>query len=654
MEYQYLFKVNSPEDLRKIPQEELPQVAGEVRDFIIQCVSKIGGHLGASLGAVELCVALHYVFDTPRDRIVFDVGHQAYGHKILTGRRDRFHTIRQYEGLAPFLYREESPYDVFGAGHACTAISSGLGIATARDLSHKDFRVVSVVGDAGLTGGLALEGLNQAGYLKKDLILVLNDNEMSIAPNVGALSGHLKRIVAGQPYIRLKKDIEQLMHHIPALGDRMYKTTKQIVDAVKTYAIPGLLIEELGFEYHGPINGHDVRSLVSHLKEIRDKKGPLLLHIITTKGRGYPPAEKDQVKWHGPSAFDVKTAAPLKPPSKVPNYTSVFAKTLIRLAEEDEKIVAITAAMPGGTGLDKFAKAHPARCFDVGIAEQHAVTFAAGMATEGYKPVCAIYSTFLQRAYDQIVHDTCVMDLRTTFCLDRAGFVGEDGPTHHGVFDYAYLRCLPNMCVMAPKDENEFQHMIKTAIEHPHPAAVRYPRGSALGVPMEEQIQLLPIGKGEVVREGSDLAIIAVGTMVYPCVHAAERLLKDGINAHVVNARFIKPLDEELICQTARRFETLVFAEEAIIHGGFSSACWEVLEKNQLYKNLILRIGVPDQFVTHGSRALLLAKYALDADGVYNRIIRFLQEIQWKKRDLTISSSKGELLQIVKKQQQSS
>ena len=654
MEYQYLLKVNSPEDLRKIPQEELPQVADEVRDFIIQCVSKIGGHLGASLGAVELCVALHYVFDTPRDRIVFDVGHQAYGHKILTGRRERFHTIRQYEGLAPFLYREESPYDVFGAGHACTAISSGLGIATARDLSQKDFRVVSVVGDGGLTGGLALEGLNQAGYLKKDLILVLNDNEMSIAPNVGALSGHLKRIVAGQPYLRLKKDIEQLMHHIPALGDRMYKTTKQIMDAIKTYAIPGLLIEELGFEYHGPINGHDVRSLVSHLKEIRDKKGPLLLHIITTKGRGYLPAEKDQVKWHGPSAFDVKTAAPLKALSKVPNYTSVFAKTLIRLAEEDEKIVAITAAMPGGTGLDKFAKAHPDRCFDVGIAEQHAVTFAAGMATEGYKPVCAIYSTFLQRAYDQIVHDTCVMDLRTTFCLDRAGFVGEDGPTHHGVFDSAYLRCLPNMCVMAPKDENEFQHMIKTAIEHPHPAAIRYPRGSALGVPMEEEFQPLPIGKGEVVREGSDLAIIAVGTMVDPCVHAAERLLKDGIGAHVVNARFIKPLDEELICQTARRFETLIFAEEAIIHGGFSSACWEVLEKHRLYKNLVLRIGVPDQFVAHGSRALLLAKYALDADGLYNRIIQFLQEIQWKKRDLTISSSKGELLQIVKKQQRSS
>ena len=537
-------------------------------------------------------MALHHVFDTPRDKLVFDVGHQAYAHKILTGRKDRFHTVRQYEGLAPFLSREESPYDVFGAGHACTSLSASLGIATARDFNGENFKVVAIIGDAGLAGGLALEGLNQAGYVQKDLIVVLNDNEMSISPNVGALAGYLKRIVGAQAYVRLKKDVEHLMHQIPAVGDWMYLTTKQIVDAVKTYAIPGLLLKELGFEYHGPINGHDTNALVKHLSEIKEKKGPLLLHTITTKGKGYAAAETDQVKWHGPSAFDVKTATFLKTPSKIPSYTSVFANTLIRLAEADRSIVAITAAMSGGTGLDKFAQAHPDRFFDVGIAEQHAVTFAAGMATEGYKPVCAIYSTFLQRAYDQIIHDTCVMDLRTTFCLDRAGLVGADGPTHHGAFDYAYLRCLPNMCVMAPKDENELQHMIRTALEHPHPAAVRYARGSAIGVEMDSEIGTLPIGTGEIVREGENLAIISIGSMVYPSLQAADRLLKDGIDAQVINARFLKPIDEKLICQAARRFETLVFVEEASIHGGFSSACWEVLEKNRIYRNAVLRIGV--------------------------------------------------------------
>lgn len=654
MDYRYLYDINSPQDLKKVPFDELPRLGAEVRDYVVQCISKIGGHLGASLGGVELCVALHYVFDAPRDKIVFDVGHQAYAHKILTGRRDRFHTIRQYEGLAPFLSRQESPFDVFGAGHACTSISASLGIATARDLKNEDYEVVAVIGDAGLTGGLALEGINQAGYLKKDLIVILNDNEMSISPNVGALAGYLKRIVTGQAYIRLKKDIEQLMHYIPAVGDRMYKTTKQIVDALKTYAIPGLLIEELGLEYHGPINGHDVHALVRHLQEIKDQKGPRLLHILTTKGKGYPPAEKDQVKWHGPSAFDPQTATFLKTPSKVPSYTSVFAGTLIRLAHEDDKIVAITAAMPGGTGLDKFAQAHPTRFFDVGIAEQHAVTFAAGMATEGYKPVCAIYSTFLQRAYDQIIHDTCVMDLRTTFCLDRAGLVGEDGPTHHGLFDFAYLRCLPNMCVMAPKDENELQHMIKTAIEHPHPAAVRYPRGSAVGVSLDDEIRLLPMGRGETLRDGRDIAIIAIGSMVYPSLQAADRLSKDGIDAQVINARFVKPVDEELICRAARQFPILVFVEEASIHGGFASACWEVLCQNRLFENLTLGIGVPDRFIPHGSYSLLLAKYGLDADGLYNRIAQFLKETPWRRKESMISSSKGELLQIVKKQQHSS
>ncbi len=654
MEYKYLYDINDPADLRKVPEAELQQVAEELRDYIIQCVSKTGGHFGASLGAVELCLALHYVFNTPQDKLLFDVGHQAYPHKVITGRRDRLLTIRQYEGLAPFLSRQESPYDVFNAGHACTSISAALGIATARDFKAEDFKVVAIIGDGGLTGGLALEGINQAGYLKKDLIVVLNDNEMSISPNVGALSGYLQRIVSAQPYLRVKKDIEHLIHQIPAFGDRIYRTTKEIVDAVRTYAIPGLLIEELGLEYHGPINGHDMNALVTQLKGLKGKKGPLLLHAITTKGKGYEAAEKDQVKWHGPSAFDIKTATFLKTPSRVPSYTSVFAHTLIRLANEDEKIVAITAAMPGGTGLDKFARAHPTRTFDVGIAEQHAVTFAAGMTTEGFKPVCAIYSTFLQRAYDQIIHDTCLMDLPTTFCLDRAGLVGADGPTHHGLYDFAYLRCLPNICVMAPKDENELQHMLKTAIEHPHPAAVRYPRGSAMGVAMDEEIRTLPIGKGEVLRTGSDLAIVAIGSMVYPSLQAAELLSKDEIQAHVINARFVKPIDEELICETARQFSTLIFVEEALVHGGFASACWEALEKNRIYRNSILRIGVPDKIIPHGSPSLLLAKYGLDADGLYNQITGFLKEISWKRPDSTTFSSKGELLQIVKKQQQSS
>ena len=649
MPYRFLDAIDSPHDLRRVAPGDLSRVSRELRDFLVQSISKTGGHLGASLGAVELCVALHYVFDTPRDKLVFDVGHQAYGHKVLTGRKARFSTIRQYEGLAPFLSRDESPYDEFGAGHACTSISAALGMVMARDLKGEDFKVVAIIGDAGLTGGLALEGINQAGYLKKDLLVILNDNNMSISPNVGALAGYLKRIVAGQAYVRLKKDIEHLLHQIPAVGDRIYQTTKQVVDAVKAYAIPGMVLEELGFEYHGPVNGHDVDHLVAQLQEIKGKKGPILLHALTTKGKGYAPAERDQIKWHGPSAFDVKTAAFLKTPSKLPSYTSVFSKTLIRLAEEDDKIVAITAAMAGGTGLDKFGQAHPDRFFDVGIAEQHAVTFAAGLATQGFKPVCAIYSTFLQRAYDPVIHDTCVMDLPTTFCLDRAGLVGADGPTHHGMFDYAYLRCLPNMCVMAPKDENELQHMLKTALEHPHPASVRYPRGTALGVAMDPEIDVLPIGKGEVLQEGADVAIVAVGSVVHPSVHAATLLAKEGVSAGVVNARFVKPLDEELLCQTASQVPALVFIEEATRLGGFASACMETLARNHIYGKRILQLGLPDRFLPHGSPNLLLAKYGLDADGIRDRVLRFLKESSWAGSGSTKSSSKGALLRIARK-----
>ncbi|HXK60643.1 MAG TPA: 1-deoxy-D-xylulose-5-phosphate synthase [Acidobacteriota bacterium] len=649
MNYRYLSSIDSPEDLRKLSVEELSQVADEVRLHIINCISKTGGHLGASLGTVELCLALHYVFDTPKDKLIFDVGHQAYAHKILTGRRDRFHTIRQYGGLAPFLRREESPYDVFNAGHACTSISAALGFATARDLNRDDYRVVAVIGDAGLTGGMALEGLNLAGYDKRDLIIVLNDNEMSISPNVGALAGYLKRIVAGQAYQRIKRDIESFLHHIPAVGDRLFRTTKEIVDALKTYAIPGLLLEELGFRYCGPFNGHDVPTLVEHFKTIREMKGPILVHVLTTKGKGYAAAEKDKVKWHGPSAFDPNTATFVSGPAEIPTYTSVFAQTVVRLAQQDEKIVAITAAMAPGTGLDKFASVFPDRFFDVGIAEQHAVTFSAGLAAGGFKPVCAIYSTFLQRAYDQVIHDTCLMDLPVTFCLDRGGLAGPDGPTHHGLLDFAYLRCIPNMCVMAPKDENELQHMIKTAIEWPHPTAVRYPRGEAVGVPLDPELKCLPIGKGEILREGDDFAIIAIGSMVHPCLEAAELLARDGYSVRVVNARFVKPLDEELLGQTAKQFRFLVFAEEASEMGGFASACWEVLEKNRVYGNLFLRISLPDVLIPHGAASLLLAKYGLDVDGIYNRISQFLKDHRWRKRGSTTSLSKKGLLKVVKK-----
>ncbi|MFB3902934.1 MAG: 1-deoxy-D-xylulose-5-phosphate synthase [Acidobacteriota bacterium] len=649
MSYRFLSDINSPEDLRKLPVEQLSHVAEEIRTHIITCISKTGGHLGASLGMVELCIALHYVFDTPRDKLIFDVGHQAYAHKILTGRRDRFHSIRQYGGLAPFLKREESVYDTFNAGHACTSISAALGFATARDLKKESFQVVAVIGDAGLTGGMALEGFNLTGYEKRDLIIVLNDNEMSISPNVGALSGYLKRIVSGQAYLRVKKDIESFLHHIPGVGDRLFRATKEVVDAIKTYAIPGLLLEELGFQYCGPFHGHDVQALVTELREIKKKKGPILVHVLTTKGKGFEAAEKDQVKWHGPSAFDPRTATFVATPAKTPTYTSVFGQTLLRLAQQDEKIVAITAAMASGTGLDKFAAAFPNRFFDVGIAEQHAVTFGAGLAAEGFKPVCAIYSTFLQRAYDQVVHDTCLMDLPVTFCLDRGGLAGADGPTHHGLLDYAYLRCVPNMCVMAPKDENELQHMVKTAVEHPHPTAVRYPRGEAVGVPMDPEPHCLPIGKGEVLREGADFAIIAVGSMVHPSLQAAELLARDGLSAQVINARFVKPVDEALLCQTAKQFHFLVFVEEAAELGGFASACWEVLERNRVFGNTFLRIGLPDVPIPHGAPSLLLAKYGLDVDGLYTRIKQFMKETRWRKRGSTTSSSKKGLLKIVKK-----
>jgi 1-deoxy-D-xylulose-5-phosphate synthase len=620
-----LSKVDSPGDIKKLERHQLGQLADELRSFMIHTISKTGGHLASSLGTVELTVALHYVFNAPVDQIVWDVGHQAYGHKILTGRRDRFHTLRQYEGISGFPRREESIYDTFNVAHASTSISAALGMAAARDLEGKDHHVVAVIGDGGLTGGIALEGINQAGHLQKKLLIILNDNEMSISPNVGAIAGYLNRIVTGQVYNRFKKEVEGMILSVPRIGTRLLRLAKDLVDAMKTFMVPGLLFHELGFDYVGPVNGHNIDVLVESLEKVKDNPAPTILHIVTKKGKGWSVAESAPIKYHGPTAYDPKTGVFYPTPPAPPSFTSIFGKTMIRLAKEDPKVVAITAAMLEGTGLVQFQKEFPHRCFDVGIAEQHAVTFAAGLATQGMKPVAAIYSTFLQRAYDQVIHDVCLMDLPVTFAIDRAGIVGADGPTHNGLYDVAYLRAVPNMIVMAPKDENELQHMLFTAIETPHPTAVRYPRGNGYGVGFDEQFRLLELGKAEILQDGRDCAIIAIGTMVYPSLKAAEKLAADGISASVINARFIKPLDEELLTCLAHEKSFLITVEEAALMGGFGSAVMELLESKNIQGCKVLRIGVPDRLIPHGSPSLLHAKYGIDADGIYEKIITFIQ-----------------------------
>ncbi len=625
MEYHYLPYIDSPADLKEVPREDLPKVAEELRDYLVSVVSKVGGHLASSLGAVELTLALHYTFDAPRDKIVWDVGHQAYGHKIITGRRDRFPTIRQYGGLSGFPVRDESPYDAFNVAHACTAISGALGMAVARDLRGEDFHVVAVVGDAGLTGGVALEGINNLGHLKKKVLVILNDNKMSISPNVGAIEGYLNRIVHGQAYHRLKQETEKMILSVPRLGPRLLRLSKDLVESAKTLLIPGLVFEELGFDYIGPINGHSILELLDVLAKAKDEPGPVLLHVVTQKGKGYPHAEQLPVKYHGVTQFDVSTGAFHKAPAKAPSYTGVFGKAMCELAEKEPRLVAITAAMSEGTGLDEFAKRFPDRFFDVGIAEQHAVDFAAGLACEGMRPVAAIYSTFLQRAYDQLMHDLCLMRLPVTLALDRAGIVGADGPTHHGLYDLVYLSALPGMTVMAPKDEDELRHMLYTALHVNGPAALRYPRGNGLGVPQEDFRQL-EIGKAEILREGSDIAILALGSMVYPCLEAATRLADGGISATVINARFMKPMDEELFAVVAAEKQFLVTAEEGTESGGFGSRVAAMLQDRRIPAS-ILRIAVPDRIIPHGAPNLLHAKYGLDVDGIVNRIKSFADEI---------------------------
>jgi 1-deoxy-D-xylulose-5-phosphate synthase len=619
-----LEKINSPADLRELPEEMLPELAEELRAFLLASVSLSGGHLASGLGAVELTIALHYVYDTPRDQLVWDVGHQCYPHKVLTGRRDRFHTLRTYGGISGFLRREESEYDTFNAGHASTSISAALGMAVARDLRGEEFHVVAVIGDGGLTGGMAMEGLNQAGYLGRRLMIILNDNEMSISPNVGALQGYLARIMRGQPYRRLKDDIEHLLKAIPALGEPMLKFAKQAEHMAKQLLVPGLLFEELGFKYVGPINGHSLPQLVATLREHRDEPHPLLLHVVTRKGKGWDPAENDPVFWHGATPFSVETGEVAKKKPGPPSYTRVFADTLTELARRDERVVAITAAMPEGTGLDAFAKALPARFFDVGICEQHAVTFAAGLAARGLRPVVAVYSTFLQRAYDQIFHDVCLMRLPVVFALDRGGLVGADGPTHHGVFDLSYLRIFPEMVVMAPKDEDELRHMLATSLALDRPSAVRYPRGSGAGLPLDAPPQPLPVGRAEVLREGPDGVIWAIGTAARDALAAAGRLAGEGgPDLTVVNARFVKPLDVELLALQVRPGTAVMTVEENALAGGFGAAVMEAVERLGVAGVRFERLGVPDEFQPHGSQEILRARLDLDAEGIHRRAREF-------------------------------
>ena len=627
-----LDNINDARDLRKLPQKDLPELAREVRQDIIDVVSKTGGHLASSLGVVDLTIALHYAYDTPKDRIVWDVGHQAYAHKILTGRRMQFRTNRQYGGLSGFPKRAESPCDHFDVGHASTSISAALGMIAARDIKGEKFHVIAVIGDGSISAGLAFEGLNQAGHLKKNLVVILNDNEMSISPNVGALSSYLSRLMAGQFYTKLRLETKNFLQGIPRVGESMFNFAKKAEGSLKSLVTPGLLFEELGFQYIGPIDGHNIDELLEAFEITKNLEWPVLLHVVTKKGKGCEFAECDPAQYHGTPPFDPQTGKPTaKTRTQVAfSYTEVFGETMIRLAEENNKVVAISAAMSDGTGLDKFAEKYPERFYDVGIAESHGVTFACGLAAEELHPVAAIYSTFTQRAYDQIVHDLCLQNLPVTLALDRAGLVGEDGPTHHGVFDLAFLRHVPNMVLMSPKDENELQHMIKTAVEHPGPTAVRYPRGAGFGVPMDQELKTLPIGKAELLLDGNDVAIVAVGNMVHPSLDAAKRLAADGISAAVVNARFVKPLDEEMILRVARKTDRMVTVEEHALLGGFGSAVLECLDSRKINGVKTLRIGLPDTFIEHGPQNVLRQKYGLDADGIYASVKNFVSKSRLK------------------------
>jgi len=614
-----LKNINSPVDLKRVSSDRLPVLSQEIREQIISAVSAVGGHLASNLGVVELTVALHYLLDTPNDQIVWDTSNQSYAHKLLTGRRERFHTLRQYGGLSGFCKREESEHDAFNAGHAGTGVSAAFGLVEAREQLGRKNKVVCVVGDGAMTAGMTLEGLHHAGGMGKDFLVILNDNQMSISKNVGAISAYLSRTITGEFYGKMRQETGQLLGKIPHIGSDMQKLARRAEELAKGVILPGLLFEELGFQYSGPIDGHNFEHLLPTIDNVLKMKGPVLLHVITKKGLGYEPAMKNPVWFHACPPFVRETGAPAKKAAR-PSYTAVAMDALVKLAREDKRIVAITAAMCEGTGLTGFEKEFPDRLYDVGIAEQHAVTFAAGLAAKGIKPVVAMYATFLQRAYDQVVHDVATQNLPVAFLIDRGGLVAEDGTTHHGAFDYAYLRHVPNMVIMAPKDENELQHMIKTSVQYDGPISVRYPRGVTLGVTMDEAPKTLPIGKGELLKDGTDVAIIAIGVSVWQAHQAAERLSKEGISTAVVNARFAKPLDHELIADVAKRVRYVVTVEEGCKMGGFGSAVLEALSEARVTNVTTKVLGLPDWYIEQGPQDLLRERYGLTAEGIYQSV----------------------------------
>ena len=625
MKENILQTINSPEDIRHLPIADLEQLAADIREEIVTTTSKTGGHLAPCLGVVELTLALHYVFNPPADKLIWDVGHQAYAHKLITGRRKEFHTLRQYKGLSGFPKRSESPFDAFDTGHSSTSISAGLGITIGKHLKKCRNRIIAVIGDGSMTGGMAFEALNQAGHLDRNLIVVLNDNEMSISPNVGALSSYLSRKMTSRQVVRAKDELKHLLKSFSNIGENILQVLKKSEESFKSFFTPGMLFEALKFEYVGPIPGHQLEDLIATFQNVRDfGHGPVLIHVLTKKGKGYPPAEKNPGDYHGVGPFDIKTGKPLPATDAPISYTRTFGNTLIKLAEKEKRIIAITAAMPAGTGLLGFAERFPDRFFDVGIAEQHAVTFAAGLAIEGMLPVVAIYSTFLQRAMDQVIHDVCLQDLPVTFALDRGGVVGDDGPTHHGVFDLSYLRFIPNLVLMAPKDENELQHMLHTAILHPGPAAVRYPRGAGEGVELSDDLRELPIGRGELLREGSDILLLPVGNRVYPAMEAAIGLEKIGIDAAVINPRFIKPLDSELITEWAVKTGRVVTVEDNARMGGFGSAVLEMLAAAGHHTVKVKTLGYGDRYMEHATQKILWHLGHIDVPAITNAAMEMM------------------------------
>ncbi|MDQ1909518.1 1-deoxy-D-xylulose-5-phosphate synthase [Paenibacillus sp. GD4] len=620
--------IHQPEDLKRFSPDQLEQLAAEIRQFLVEKLSVTGGHLAPNLGVVELTIALHYLFNSPQDKFIFDVGHQSYVHKILTGRKDRFDTLRKYKGLCGFVKRSESKHDVWEAGHSSTSLSAAMGMATARDLKGDNNRVVAIIGDGALTGGMALEALNHIGHEKRNLMVILNDNEMSIAPNVGALHNYLGKIRSDKHYVKAKEEVEHLIKKIPAIGGTLAKTVEKLKDSLKYLLVSGVLFEELGYTYLGPIDGHNLPLMLETLRQADSITGPVLVHVITTKGKGYSPAEEDSHTWHGISPYKIESGQVLKTAGP-PMYTEVFGNTLIELAKKDPRITAITPAMPGGSGLLKFAQQFPDRMFDVGIAEQHAATFSAALASEGMKPVFAVYSTFLQRAYDQVVHDICRANLNVIFAIDRAGFVGPDGETHQGVYDIAYLRSIPNMVLMMPKDENELRHMMRTAVDYNDgPIAIRYPRINGLGVSMDEPMTPLPIGSWEVLRQGDAAAILAMGPMLPVALEAAELMSKEGQQVRVINARFIKPMDEAMLLQLAKEDLPIITLEEGSQQGGFGSAVLEYYSNQNLYGMRVKIIGIPDYFVEHGSVKEQRQEVGLTSE----RLVTELQSLVPRKR----------------------